>query len=172
MTDRHDEPRDSDEAIWREASTLSPADTRDAKIHVTLRLDPGVYRAILAEKKASGDRTITSTIERILGKGLRSGSTDDSEAKAIRDALRNLVVHSIGQDAVLRMVSRHLKPRSLQDRRIVEAFRNYSFDAESMERWLMFDWGEPLASRDLMQALSEAEAVTPRPQKGARRKPK
>ena len=71
MTERLDESIDNEEEIWRDATLLSASDTKDAKVHVTLRLDPNVYRAILAEKKAKHGRTITATIERLLSEGLQ-----------------------------------------------------------------------------------------------------
>lgn len=135
-----DESRDGDETIWRDAVTLSPDDTKDAKVHITLRLDPNVYRAIVAEKKAAKERTITSTIERLLSKGLQGGtSPDEGESALMRSALRNLVAHSVVQDTILEMISRHLKPRSSRDRELIEEFRKYSCaqeDAPRMKQWL------------------------------------
>jgi hypothetical protein len=159
MTKRHDdESRDGDEAIWRDAITLSPADTKDARIHVTLRLDPNVYRAILAEKKAMKDRTITSTIERLLSKGLQrsdGGSTDETRANATRNALRGLVVHSVVQDAILEMFARHVKPRSSQDRRLVEEFKKYSCRPKDVQRWLADHDAGANVGLDLLEVLHD-----------------
>ncbi|HEY5021863.1 MAG TPA: hypothetical protein VII30_05160 [Gemmatimonadaceae bacterium] len=157
MTKRHDdESRDGDEAIWRDAITLSPADTKDARIHVTLRLDPNVYRAVLAEKKATKDRTITSTIERLLSKGLQrsgGGSTDETHANTVRAALRNLVAHSVVQDAVLEMFARHVKPRSSQDRRLVEEFKKHSCCPKDVQQWLADHDADAIVGIDLLQVL-------------------
>ena len=44
----------------------------DTKVHVTLRLGADIYRKILAKKREWNDRTVTSTIERILSKQLQA----------------------------------------------------------------------------------------------------
>jgi hypothetical protein len=155
VTERFDEPRESDEEIWQGATTLSPADTRDARIHVTLRLDPSLYRAITTEKKASKDRTITSTIERLLHKGLeRSGRAEkDADDSLIRRALRNLVAHAVVQDAVLEMFSHHVKPRSSQEKRLVEEFKKHSCAPIDMVQWLTSQRETETASRNLVESL-------------------
>lgn len=154
MTERIEKSTENDEAIWRDAVTLSPAQTKDAKVHVTLRLDPNVYRAILAEKKAMKDRTITATIERVLDRGLQSGETaphGEADAKLIHAALRNLVAHSAVQDAVLEVFTRHLKPRSSQDRRLVDEFRKHSRHRD-VDEWV-HDYSESTEYRNLMHVL-------------------
>jgi len=160
MTERYDdESRDSDEAIWQDAVTLTPADTKDAKIHVTMRLDANVYRAIVAEKKAMKERTITSTIERLLNKGLQSSIMADESA--MRTALRNLVAHSVVQDTVLEMLFRHVKPRSSQDRELVEEFKKYSCaseDTKHVKQWLALHRYDATMYLDLVSRTLETPA--------------
>src|SRR5947209_12074368 len=134
MTDRIDESRETDEAIWGDAVTLEPADTKDAKVHVTLRLDANVYRAIIAEKKAAKDRTITSTIERLLSNGLEK-SRDRADV-VLHAAVRNLLAHSVAQDAVLQMLTRYVKPRSPKDKRLFDLFMKHSGDLVDIHKWL------------------------------------
>jgi hypothetical protein len=74
MTDRLDESCDGDEAMWQDAVTLEREDTTNAAVHVMVRLDPNVYRAISAEKKAAKDRSIMSTIVRLLSKATKTGN--------------------------------------------------------------------------------------------------
>lgn len=108
MTEQNDEVRSSDDAIWQDATTISPEGTKDARIHVTLRLDPRVYRKIVSEKKAMHDRTITATIERLINKGLRDGN--DADPKKIRASLETLISRSIAQESILDVIARHVKP--------------------------------------------------------------
>jgi hypothetical protein len=165
MTERAGEPLESDDAIWQDATTLSSADTKDAKIHLSLRLDPMIYRAVLAEKRSKRDRTITATIERLLNIGLDGGNqVRDMYA---REALRNLVVHSVAQDRVLEAFARHLKLRSKKDQSLLEEFREHRLVPEEVE-------GDVLRSKAGMFFLPEfssppAENEEPAPQRAASR---
>jgi hypothetical protein len=113
MAERAGEPRESDESIWRDAVIVGPESTKDAKIHLTLRLDPDLYKAVLAEKRAQKERTITATVERLLRNGLTGNtSADFGNPERFGEILRNLVVHSVVQDELLAAIARDYKPRS------------------------------------------------------------
>src|SRR5438270_11199711 len=71
MAERRDDMAEDTDAIWEGAETLSPSETKDVKVHLTLRLDPTLYRAILTEKKLAGERTVTATVERLLQKAIK-----------------------------------------------------------------------------------------------------
>jgi hypothetical protein len=130
LTERYaGERRDGNEAIWDDATALSPKETNAAKVHVTLRLDADVYRAILAKKKAQKDRTITATVEKLLLDGLQSDSAREPD-EPIRRMLRHLIAHSAVQDNVIEAISRTVKPRSTKDRQLVEAWLSRGPDDE------------------------------------------
>jgi hypothetical protein len=128
MTSNDDDGED--DAIWDTATMLSGKDTKDVKIHVTLRLDAKLYREIFAQKKAAHDRTITATIERLISQGLRHG-TSDGERSQSRRIITSLVAHSAKQDAVLEMLSHHVKPHSENDRALLESLRSHRLPAET-----------------------------------------
>jgi hypothetical protein len=89
--------------IWEDAVTLHPEDLAGTKIHLSLRLDPRLYRRILAEQKRSQDRTITATVERILKASFEDRRSTDYVRVLV--ALRNLLVHSALQDEVISAVA-------------------------------------------------------------------
>lgn len=87
--------------VWKKATTVTPSDLVDTKIHLTLRLDAKLYRDILIARKAAGDKSITATIERLLRAQLATALDMPKFQFEILRALRNLLVHSSVQDAVL-----------------------------------------------------------------------
>jgi hypothetical protein len=126
MSERDEEPRDSDDAMWADSTTLTTAETKDAKVHVTLRLDPNTYRAILAEKKRKHERTVTATVERLLRDAL-----DDQGRREIGDlaaSLRNLVAHGFAQDAILALLARNIAIQSAEDKQLFERFKQTLFE--------------------------------------------
>ncbi|HTD33011.1 MAG TPA: hypothetical protein VK665_05105 [Candidatus Elarobacter sp.] len=126
MSKGNEEPRDSDDAMWAESTTLTPAETKDAKVHVTLRLDPNTYRAILAEKKRKRERTVTATIERLLRDAL-----DDEGRREVGElavSLRNLVAHGFAQDAILAVLARNIVIQSAEDKQLFERFKQTLFE--------------------------------------------
>ncbi|HEX3466284.1 MAG TPA: hypothetical protein VHS78_19710 [Candidatus Elarobacter sp.] len=100
---------------------MTAAETKDAKIHVTLRLDPNTYRAILAEKKAKHERTVTATIERLLREALDAEGRQ--EMRDLATALRNVVAHGFAQDAVLALLARNIAIQSPEDKVLFDRFR-------------------------------------------------
>jgi hypothetical protein len=133
MAERAGEPRESDESIWRDAVTVGPEGTKDAKIHLTLRLDPDLYKTVLAERRAKKERTITATIERLLRDGLAgSTSADFRNPERFGEILRTLVVHSVVQDELLAAIAREYKPRSKNGQAAFDHFnssRSFARDA-------------------------------------------
>lgn len=155
MSETYDDERGSADDIWENSVTLSPDDTKGAKIHLTLRLDPHVYREILAVKKAGKDRTITSTMERLLSKGLERHADqmrDHIDPMMISRALRNVVVHSVTQDAVLEMVARHVKPRTPDDQRLIDEFKEQTCRFQIGKHLLTHD---DIAPTNVISFLSE-----------------
>ena len=95
--------KNKNDRIWDEASTLRPEDLSETKVHVTLRVDPRLYRKILEEQKRSRERTVTATIERILRSSFEVPKID--LYMNVLAALRNVVAHSLLQDDVIRTVA-------------------------------------------------------------------
>ncbi len=162
MTERDDEARDSDDAIWKDAETLSPADTRDAKVHLTLRLDPLLYRAILDEKRARRDRTITATVERLLSDGLKVESRS-MNSEILRN-LRNIIAHGVAQDAILVLLSRNMKLHA-EEKQLFETFQAHFADA--FKKWLAAEHfekegaSEPSPRDDLIEAVFNPDSLKP-----------
>jgi hypothetical protein len=113
------------------ATTLTPAETKDVKVHVTLRLDPELYKAVLAEKKRGADRTTTATIERLLRERLEGSSDDRAPVLA---AMRSLIVHGIYQEAVLGILTRAVTPASRQDKATLEELKAALAEAEASDK--------------------------------------
>ena len=89
--------------IWNHAEVVTPRDLGGTKIHVTLRLDPKLYRQILLEQKKENERTVTATIERILKMNL-----DDRRIKdyiRLVATMRNMMAHSVLQDEILSAIA-------------------------------------------------------------------
>jgi Zn-dependent oligopeptidase len=63
-------PKHDDESLWDGATILDPDATKDSKVHVTLRLDPELYKSLLAYKRATGARTLTQAVEASLRQSL------------------------------------------------------------------------------------------------------
>jgi len=117
--------------IWKDAETLSPEDTKDVKVHLSLRLDPHVYRKILAMKKAVGDRTVTSTIERLLEVGMHRSEAAEATASDLATALRNMISHTVAQDDVLAFLASKYEPTSPKEKDAVRTFlsQRHTYDA-------------------------------------------
>jgi hypothetical protein len=45
--DEREELESADPAIWENGTTLSPEQTKDTKVHLTLRVDADLYRELL-----------------------------------------------------------------------------------------------------------------------------
>ncbi|HTW85201.1 MAG TPA: hypothetical protein VMD91_14120 [Candidatus Sulfotelmatobacter sp.] len=133
MTRRAGELVEGDESLWHDASILSARETKDAKIHVTLRLDPAVYRAVLSEKRREKDRTITATIERLLKRGLDAAmSASPDVLDTYFDYVRNLAMHSAAQDALIECILAHLKPQSKRDKALIVQFQRSRLVSEKL----------------------------------------
>ncbi len=116
--------------IWTGAQTLSPDETRDTRVHVSLRLDADAYRQILARKKADGDRTITSTIEKLLMLGLQHAATVSDNSTNIELALRSLIAHGAIQDDLIAFLASKLEIRSPQEQALVETFLSHRLESD------------------------------------------
>jgi hypothetical protein len=163
MTKRKDEPRDSDAAIWKDAMTLSAAETKDARVHLTLRLNASLYRSILEEKKLRRDGTVTATVERLLYQGL---SAEQSTANsAMLRALRNMIAHGIAQDAILVLLARNLKLHSAEEKRLFETFQAHFAERDPFKVWLSADYletvanAEPSAREELIKAVFDPASL-------------
>lgn len=120
--DEREELRSADPAIWESGTTLSPEQTKDTKVHLTLRLDADLYRQLLRYKKHHKQRTITSAVEAILHKGL--GETTDSEHR--EHLVEAAIAHDLYQDQLLAVLARNVHLKSERDRTIVEQFLQQS----------------------------------------------
>ena len=101
---RTSKPKNGTRDIWKKATTLTPGDLADTKVHVTLRLDPHIYRDILKARTDAGDKSVTATIERLLRNQLSRGHDVSNFEVEILSAVKNLLVHSSLQDVVLSQV--------------------------------------------------------------------
>jgi len=152
----------NDDAIWDGAEILSAVDTHDAKVHVTLRLDPALYRDIVAAKKTRGERTITSTIERVLRSGLLQ--EEDVTRTDVARQLRNIVVHGVAQDAILVLLARHLK-LDADAKSVADALQAYIADALGFTTWLSEaaqagkDVSEPSPGAELIRAVFDPDIL-------------
>jgi hypothetical protein len=89
--------------IWKHAEIVTAQELGETKIHVTMRLDPKLYRKILLEQKRENERTVTATIERIL-----KASLDDRHVMdyvRVVATIRNLLAHSALQDEILTAIA-------------------------------------------------------------------
>jgi hypothetical protein len=154
MSKRNDEVADSDDAIWKDATILSPAETKDVKIHLSLRLDASLYRAVLSEKKSKRDRTVTATIERLLRDGLK-GQSHRANAEVLQ-AVRNMIAHGVAQDAILVLIARNMKLNSAEEKRLFETFHAYFARLEPFKDWLS---AEPSGSEATVQPSAREELI-------------
>jgi hypothetical protein len=98
--------------IWDDAVSLKSSNLSGTKVHISLRLDPKLYRRILSEQKQRKDRTVTATIERILSNHF---SAAESEAfLRILVTVRNMLVHSALQDEIISVVAKTLDDSNLK----------------------------------------------------------
>ena len=65
-----------DPAIWDGAVAVGPEDTRDLKIHLTLRLGADLFRKVIQHRKKRGIQTTTAAIEDLLKRAL--GTNNDA----------------------------------------------------------------------------------------------
>jgi hypothetical protein len=110
MIDSNDVARNTDLSIWDDSEVFTASETGAAKVHLTLRLDPALYRELLKYKKQLGIRTTTAAVERAMKVGLESGKVPDFPT-----LLRNLVAHTVTQDAMLLAMARQLQTGSEKD---------------------------------------------------------
>ena len=101
MSEKSSPDRYDDETLWDDAITLEPEATKDAKVHVTLRIDPALYKALLKFKQDSGARTITQAVESVLRTGLLPRNDRDKLAEAVVAIARTLAQHTLLQDQLI-----------------------------------------------------------------------
>ncbi|HZO93554.1 MAG TPA: VC0807 family protein [Candidatus Baltobacteraceae bacterium] len=139
---------------------LSAAETKDAKVHVTLRLDAALYRAILPEKRSAHDATTTATVERLLHERLAAARLEE---RAVVEAVRSLLVHGMYQEALLGVVARLVKPRTRKEKALLERLeRAFPSDPASEESVARLNGVSFLLREDLaesLRALGGAEAA-------------
>jgi hypothetical protein len=158
-----DDMRDDDDSIWEDAETLSPSETKDSKIHLTLRLDPVLYRAVVREKKKRQDRTVTATVEWLLQEGLNHKKFD-SQLEIIQQ-MRNMIVHGIAQDAILVLLARNLN-LDAGAKPLIEALQERFENLPSFKQWLSSGVENPpisdkSAGEQLIRAICDPHALDP-----------
>jgi len=107
----------SDEGAWADATSLSASETKGTKVHLTVRLDPALYKRILAEKRAGHDATTTATVERLLHERFAAPRADD---RNVVQAVRRLLVRAMYHEALLSLMSRLVRPRSRKEKVLLE----------------------------------------------------
>jgi hypothetical protein len=151
MTARKRPVQRPEDAMWEAATTLSAAETKDAKVHVTLRLDAALYKSILEEKRSAQDRTTTATVERLLRERLAAPRPDQ---RTVADAVRSLLVHGMQHEALLALIARLVKPRSRKEKLLLERLgRALPVDAGSEEAAARLNGISFLPSTDLAEWL-------------------
>lgn len=101
MTDKARPGRYDDEALWDGGTTLEADATKDAKVHMTLRVDPNLYKALLKYKQDTGARTITQALESALRAGFQASSHDDQLAETVGALARRIASHTSVQDQII-----------------------------------------------------------------------
>jgi hypothetical protein len=101
MSETTSPDRYDDETLWDDAITLETEETKDAKVHVTLRIDPVLYKALLKFKQDSGARTITQAVESVLRIGLFPRNDRNKLAEAVVAMARTLAQHTLLQDQLI-----------------------------------------------------------------------
>jgi hypothetical protein len=127
MIDSNDVARNTDLSIWDDSEVFTASETGAAKVHLTLRLDPALYRELLKYKKQLGIRTTTAAVERAMKVGLESGKVPDFPT-----LLRNLVAHTVTQDAMLLAIEfARATPKSTVDDPLNRLFLKYFEESAS-----------------------------------------
>ncbi|MGA3037022.1 MAG: hypothetical protein ABSE64_06005 [Vulcanimicrobiaceae bacterium] len=87
-----EEQDEIDESVWEDAETVVPDPKKMPKVHVTLRLDALLYRAILAYKRRAGIRSTTNAIEQLITRGLEQGEVG-SDIGFLKSSLELVIAH-------------------------------------------------------------------------------
>ncbi|MGC2405205.1 MAG: hypothetical protein WA431_02210 [Candidatus Cybelea sp.] len=118
--------------IWDEAISLKSSRLSATKVHVSLRLDPKLYRMILSEQKQRKDRTVTATIERILSNHF--AGTESEALLRILVTVRNMLVHSALQDDIISAVAKTVDDSNLN--RLLTERANLQDQSEALAEML------------------------------------
>lgn len=118
--------------IWDEAVSVKSSRLSGTKVHVSLRLDPKLYRMILSEQKHRKDRTVTATIERILSNHF--DGTASGALLRILVTVRNMLVHSALQDDIISAVAKTVDDSNLN--RLLTERANLQDQSEALAEML------------------------------------
>lgn len=125
--------KSKEENIWTDAVTLRSEDLAETKVHVTLRIDPNLYRKILAEQKRSKDRTVTATVERILRSKLEESGVE--AYVKILGTLRNVLAHSALQDEIIsKLAPAKASKSNINIEKLLTERRKLSAESDSLEK--------------------------------------
>lgn len=126
-----DQSRDD---IWDDANVLPAASTKNAKVHVTIRLDPQLYKQIVRYRDDHGAKTTTSAIEALLQRSIGQSDIEASKQKVFEQmavALRNVMAHAKQQDAVIALFTSKL---SIRKDSSSEVFDMWKRESELLDR--------------------------------------